>query len=120
MPFSHLKYHHVPDGQAVELQDEVHEEHPNKGGPRLGFLDHIQLMLYSSRINILLVFVLGGIGVWLADLNPLLVFTCNAIAIIPLSALLTNATERIAAEAGETIGALLNISFGNLVELILL
>lgn len=39
---------------------------------------------------------------------------------VPLSSLLTEATERIAAEAGDTIGALLNISFGNLVELMLL
>ncbi|RKK31034.1 hypothetical protein BFJ63_vAg12669 [Fusarium oxysporum f. sp. narcissi] len=48
-----------------------------------------------------------------------LTFTCNTIAIVPLSALLTDATEVIAAKAGDTIGALLNITFGNLVELIL-
>ncbi|KAH6951818.1 hypothetical protein DER45DRAFT_492813 [Fusarium avenaceum] len=52
--------------------------------------------------------------------GPLLTFTCNAIAIVPLSALLTDSTEVIAAKAGDTIGALLNITFGNLVELILL
>ncbi|KAF4988121.1 hypothetical protein FGRMN_9951 [Fusarium graminum] len=44
----------------------------------------------------------------------------KAQAIVPLSALLTDATEIIAAKAGDTIGALLNITFGNLVELILL
>jgi len=71
-------------------------------------------------MNGLLVFVAAGVVSYLLEANPLLVFICNAIAIIPLSALLTDATEEIAARAGDTIGALLNITFGNLVELILL
>ncbi|KAJ3455327.1 hypothetical protein MRS44_013927 [Fusarium solani] len=79
----------------------------------------VRAMLLSSWMNTLLIFVLAGIGTYLAGMSPLLVFTCNAIAIVPLSALLTDATERIAATAGDTVGALLNISFGNLVELIL-
>jgi Ca2+:H+ antiporter len=77
-------------------------------------------MLFSSWLNLLLVFVPLGVGAYLAKMNPILVFACNALAIVPLSSLLTEATERIAATAGDTIGALLNISFGNLVELILL
>ncbi|KAH6894520.1 hypothetical protein B0T10DRAFT_480665 [Thelonectria olida] len=76
-------------------------------------------MLLSSWFNLLLVFVPLGVGTYLAKMSPLLVFACNALAIVPLSSLLTEATERIAATAGDTIGALLNISFGNLVELIL-
>ncbi|KAJ3546492.1 hypothetical protein NM208_g1968 [Fusarium decemcellulare] len=79
----------------------------------------LRAMLVSSWINSLLVFVLAGIATYLAGMNPLLVFVCNAIAIVPLSALLTDATERIAAKAGDAVGALLNITFGNLVELIL-
>jgi Ca2+:H+ antiporter len=49
-----------------------------------------------------------------------IVFTCNAVAIIPLSGLLTFATENIARDAGDTIGALVNITFGNMVEVIML
>ncbi|KAF4470457.1 hypothetical protein FALBO_2639 [Fusarium albosuccineum] len=79
----------------------------------------LRAMLVFSWINSLLVFVLAGIATYLAGMNPLLVFVCNAIAIVPLSALLTDATERIAARVGDAIGALLNITFGNLVELIL-
>ncbi|KAF4345315.1 vacuolar calcium ion transporter [Fusarium beomiforme] len=77
-------------------------------------------MFLSSWLNVLLIFVIAGIGTHVADASPLLVFTCNAIAIVPLSALLTDATEVIAAKSGDTIGALMNITFGNLVELILL
>lgn len=44
----------------------------------------------------------------------------NAIAIIPLAGLLTYATESVAHKLGDTLGALLNVSFGNAVELIIL
>ncbi|KAK2807064.1 hypothetical protein FQN51_004678 [Onygenales sp. PD_10] len=49
-----------------------------------------------------------------------LIFTLNIIAIIPLSGLLTLATENLAYELGDTIGALLNVSFGNISEIIIL
>lgn len=84
------------------------------------FVQNMWDMILSSWLNLLLVFIPIGAAAYMFQLNPLLVFTCNAIAIVPLSAVLTEATEMIASEAGDTIGALLNISFGNLVELILL
>ncbi|KAF7543408.1 hypothetical protein G7Z17_g10765 [Cylindrodendrum hubeiense] len=83
------------------------------------FSDHIRAMVLSSWINYLLIFVPIGLGTYLMRMNPLLIFSCNALAIVPLSALLTDATERIASDAGDTIGALLNITLGNLVELII-
>jgi Ca2+:H+ antiporter len=76
--------------------------------------------LFASRLNVLLIFVPAGTVTYLTRAPPVAVFITNAIAIVPLSALLTDATERIAADAGDTVGALLNISLGNLVELILL
>ena len=42
----------------------------------------------------------------------------NMLAILPLAMLLSNATEELAAEAGEVVGALLNATFGNAVEMI--
>ena len=56
----------------------------------------------------------------MVEAPPISVFITNGIAIVPLSALLTDATERLAQEVGDTIGALLNITLGNLVELIIL
>ncbi|KAL8698100.1 MAG: hypothetical protein Q9224_002007, partial [Gallowayella concinna] len=43
----------------------------------------------------------------------------NAIAIIPLAGMLAFATESVAHRLGDTLGALLNVSFGNAVELII-
>ncbi|GKT47636.1 vacuolar calcium ion transporter [Colletotrichum spaethianum] len=72
-----------------------------------------------SWLNGLLVFVPVGLWAFLSDKAPLVVFITNGIAIVPLSSLLTAATEMIAEDAGDTVGALLNITLGNLVELIL-
>ncbi|MCJ1427239.1 hypothetical protein MMC29_005142, partial [Sticta canariensis] len=44
-------------------------------------------------------------------------FVTNFLAIIPLAAMLSYATEKIALRTRETIGGLLNASFGNAVEL---
>jgi Ca2+:H+ antiporter len=67
-----------------------------------------------------LIFVPIGIAAECAHLKPEIVFAMNAIAIIPLAGLLTHATESVAVRLGDTLGALLNVSFGNAVELIIL
>lgn len=76
--------------------------------------------LLSSWVNVLLVFVPVGIAVQAAGIDPTIVFAMNAIAIIPLAGLLSHATESVASEMGDTIGALMNVTFGNAVELIIL
>ncbi|CAK7215247.1 hypothetical protein SCUCBS95973_002417 [Sporothrix curviconia] len=82
-------------------------------------MDSFRRMLFSSWLNALLVFVPIGMVTYMTHMKPIAVFATNAIAVIPLSSLLTAATERVASDAGDTVGALLNISLGNLVELIL-
>lgn len=80
----------------------------------------IKGIILSSKLNILLIFVPVGIGMEIAGVNPIIVFTMNAIAIVPLAGLLSYATESVAGEMGDTIGALMNVTFGNAVELIIL
>ena len=48
-----------------------------------------------------------------------LLFTLSVLAIVPLAALLSHATESVAAETGDTVGGLLNASLGNLTELVI-
>lgn len=48
-----------------------------------------------------------------------MVFGVNAVAIIPLASLLSHATESVASRMGDTVGALMNVTFGNAVELII-
>jgi Ca2+:H+ antiporter len=84
------------------------------------FIVELRSILCAGWINILTIFVPIGLITYVVKAQPILIFLTNAVAIVPLSALLTEATERIADDAGDTIGALLNISLGNIVELILL
>lgn len=84
------------------------------------FVIHTKEAIFHSWINVLLIFVPIGIAVNFAGLNPEIIFAMNAIAIVPLAGLLTHATESVASRLGDTLGALLNVSFGNAVELIIL
>ncbi|GKZ85028.1 hypothetical protein AnigIFM56816_010590 [Aspergillus niger] len=83
------------------------------------FTGHTKRALCHSWVNVLLVFVPVGIAVEAAGLNPGLIFAMNAIAIIPLAGLLSHATECVASRLGDTVGALINVTFGNAVELII-
>jgi Ca2+/H+ antiporter len=83
------------------------------------FFNVIWNVLASSWINVLLVFVPVGIAVHFAGLSDGVVFAMNAIAIVPLAGLLAHATESVAKRLGDTVGALMNVTFGNAVELII-
>lgn len=48
-----------------------------------------------------------------------LLFLLCVLAIVPLAALLSHATESVAAKTGDTVGGLLNATLGNLTELII-
>src|SRR5438552_2512180 len=48
-----------------------------------------------------------------------LLFVLSVAAIVPLAALLSRATESVAAKTGDTIGGLLNATLGNLTELVI-
>ena len=77
-------------------------------------------ILLSSYFNLLLAFVPAAIAVGALGINPIVVFALNAVAIVPLASLLAQATEVVASRLGDTVGALLNVTFGNAVELIIL
>jgi len=82
------------------------------------FLRLTWLTLTSNYVNVLLVFVPVGIVLGALGLNPTAVFIVNFLAIVPLAALLSFATEELSAKLGQTIGGLMNATFGNAVELI--
>jgi Ca2+:H+ antiporter len=48
-----------------------------------------------------------------------LLFVLSVLAIVPLAALLSQATESIAQKTGDTVGGLLNATLGNLTELVI-
>ena len=74
----------------------------------------------SSKLLWLLVFVpvvLVGEHLW-SDRRTLL-FLLSILAIVPLAALLSRATESVAERTGDAVGGLLNATLGNLTELVI-
>lgn len=81
-------------------------------------LQILRVVIFSSYVNVLLIFlplgiVSGAIG-WPAPLT----FVFNFLAIMALASLLSFATEELSKKIGQTLGGLLNASFGNATELI--
>ncbi|KAI9047439.1 hypothetical protein LZ554_008158 [Drepanopeziza brunnea f. sp. 'monogermtubi'] len=103
-------------GAVVNNEQEIK---PAKKNVAMRFWLTSKSIILSSYINLLLVFVPVGIAAKVANLSPGIVFAMNALAIVPLAGLLSHATESVAKRMGDTIGALLNVTFGNAVELII-
>lgn len=78
----------------------------------------LKLTIKSSPVNYLLVFVPLGILASCLQWSANAIFWINFLAIVPLASLLAFATEELSEHVGETIGGLLNATFGNAVELI--
>ncbi|KAJ2977243.1 hypothetical protein NQ176_g4483 [Zarea fungicola] len=102
------------------------QEGSNESTPRKGrtFMEEARrtfwLVATHSWMNLLLVFVPVGIIVAnIPGINGGIIFAMNCIAVIPLAGLLSHATESVASNMGDALGALLNITFGNAVELII-
>src|SRR5215472_10180503 len=87
--------------------------------PQIAFGFHcaisVAVMAYA-----LLMFVPLSIALrYLADAPPTWIFITSAAGIAILADWLRRATEQLAQRAGATIGSLLNVSFGNVAELVL-
>jgi Ca2+:H+ antiporter len=74
--------------------------------------NQLQATIFNSWINLLLLAAPVGIALNYAKINGTAIFCVNFIAIIPLAGMLSFATEEIALHVGESLGGLLNASFG--------
>jgi len=73
----------------------------------------------SNQVYRLLVFIPLGIFAGSAGWSPVLVFLLNLLAIVPLAVLLSFVTEELSANVNQSVGGLLNATFGNAPELII-
>ena len=85
---------------------ELYHSHPFTLRNQLG------ATIFNSYINLLLIAAPVGIALNYAHVNGKIIFVVNFIAIIPLAAMLSFATEEIALHVGESLGGLLNATFG--------
>lgn len=70
-------------------------------------------------LNVLLIFVPLGLASEVLGWSSAVIFSFNFLGIIPLAAILGTATEALAEHTGQTLGGLINASFGNAVEIII-
>jgi len=75
--------------------------------------------IFSSWLDLFLLFVPLTVALELLKADPLLIFITSGLAIVPLAGLLGRATEHITTHVGAGIGSLLNASLGNAAELII-
>jgi Ca2+:H+ antiporter len=75
---------------------------------------------FKPSLNWLFIFIPVAVALDRAGGVPApFVFFCAALAIIPIASLIVASTEQIAVRTGDTIGGLLNATFGNAPELII-
>ncbi|KAL9053107.1 MAG: hypothetical protein Q9162_004971 [Coniocarpon cinnabarinum] len=120
----------APNGDAPGILSTAHENQPLLGSDRNNaeqshslfgtIYEKTMEVLKSNHANWLLIFVPLGIIFGALHKDPVTVFILNFLAIIPLAALLSFATEELSAKLGQTVGGLMNATFGNAVELIVL
>ncbi len=90
---------------------------PPPGGGRRGLLSF--LFSGSGWPYLLVPFIPLAIALELGHVSPTLIFFASAIGVVPTAAVMGTATEELADRAGPGIGGLLNVTFGNLPELLI-
>ncbi|KAI1318788.1 hypothetical protein F5Y16DRAFT_406189 [Xylariaceae sp. FL0255] len=100
----------LEEGRRDEPSDQA--ERNSTGGNDFTFKNQIQRTIFRSPVNLLLLAAPAGIALWAFAIPGPAVFVVNFVAIIPLAALLSEATEQVVMRTGESIGALINATFG--------
>jgi len=90
-----------------------------KGPKELSFVSGSAEMFRANNLYWLLVLVPVSAASGQLGLGDGAIFALACVAILPLAALLGDATEQLALHTNETIGGLLNATFGNATELII-
>ena len=88
-------------------------------GPAPAYGRSIINVITFSPLVILLVFIPINWALHWTHQSDVIIFTTSALAIIPLAALLGFGTEQVAIRTSSAVAGFLNVSLGNLVELII-
>ncbi|KAI0028865.1 calcium/proton exchanger [Vararia minispora EC-137] len=104
----------------VHFWKDWYEQHKSKKpiGKPPSLARQLYSVLFTSWLNLLLVFIPISWAFHFAGLDNTLVFVFCFLAIIPLASLLAFATEELSLRLGQTLAGLLNATLGNAVELI--
>ena len=88
-------------------------------GPSPGYFASFKSAITYTPLNVCLAFIPVSWALHYSNQSDTLTFICSALAIIPLAAELTLATEQISLRTSQSVGGLVNATFGNVVEMII-
>ena len=100
------------DGTKEDVTPEPENE------PQYTILGQIRLLFFNSWSHTLLLFVPVGFAVNYTNVNPVVNFAINFIAIIPSSIILAWTVEDISLRVGDILRAFISMTFSNAVQLI--
>ncbi|RUS33359.1 calcium/proton exchanger [Jimgerdemannia flammicorona] len=118
-PRSPMEIHELSDAENGVFADPPNPQTEKRTFKPVSVKDGFMNIAKSSYVNVLIIFVPLGIIAKLVGWSPTVIFVLNFLAIVPLAKLLGYATEDLSIRVGETLGGLLNATFGNAVELII-
>ncbi|TXT06070.1 hypothetical protein VHUM_03543 [Vanrija humicola] len=104
----------MPPQETSPLLGAQHSHHSE----RFNFLASSKHLLLSSWLNLLLIAVPVSLIAEHLEWSATARFVTSFVAIVPLAKLLGDATEQLSMKLGQTLGGLLNATFGNAIELI--
>ncbi|GAA5989108.1 hypothetical protein JCM10908_001161 [Rhodotorula pacifica] len=108
--------HHAAASRKTNIHTRATNDDRQQEAP--GVVQSLRNFILSGWINILIVAVPLSFISHFARWGSTADFIISFIAIVPLASLLGDATEQCSLKVGQTVGGLLNATFGNAVELI--
>lgn len=111
--------------QARDTPQDLYTSFPTPSSANSNTPRSFKLLVTTARFavrywsRLMLVFVPFGLAAPYIGSDDSAVFVLNCLAIIPLADVLCQATDSVASYMGETTGALVNVTMGNLTELVI-
>jgi hypothetical protein len=104
-----------------------HSSYTYRNNRRLAWLQRLLYIYYTVtktvlrlNIKVLWAFVLLSFTARVININSIVISTFNFLAAILLSARVSDLSNKLSDESGDLLGALINATFGNAVELIVI
>jgi len=101
---------------VIEEEDESADGEPGKADETVW--DFLHDLIFGKTVSIFLILMPFAFLAKKLDWGPLWVFWLNFFVMIPLASILGDFTEEVAAHTNQTLGGLINATFGNAVEVV--
>eukprot|EP01061_Rhynchopus_euleeides_P025434 TRINITY_DN4111_c0_g1_i2.p1 TRINITY_DN4111_c0_g1~~TRINITY_DN4111_c0_g1_i2.p1 ORF type:complete len:460 (+),score=178.80 TRINITY_DN4111_c0_g1_i2:73-1380(+) len=115
---SHEDHAYVSISEGTRLLEpepevKVHTHHD------MGTLESVGEWFFESKFNLLVVFFPFAVASFMLEWGDTALFGTSVMSLVALSSMLSSSTEQISLHLNQSLGALLNVTFGNAIEMII-